>query len=527
MPRAFQIRPLRSGAATLYIVLGDQLDRQSPILGRLDSGADAVLMMEVARESEHVPSHVQRTVLFLSAMRHHALWLRDQGVRVEYVRIDDPANTHAFGSELARAVERLGAERVVCVEPGEHRVRGEIEAAAVEAGIDLQILDDTHFLTTPSEFSAWAKGRKQLTMEYFYREQRRRLGMLVDEDGQPAGGSWNYDSDNRESFKKTPRPRPAIEFEPDAITHEVIQAVAERLPGLPGSADGFAWPVNREQAVEALDDFIEHRLGRFGPYEDAMWTEQRTLYHSRLSAAVNLHLLSPMECALRATEAYEAGMAPLNSVEGFVRQHIGWREFIRGVYFHEGATYGDRNGLDDDGTLPDFYWDADTDMACMADCTRSVIEDGYAHHIPRLMVMGNFAMLAGVSPQAVRDWYLGMYTDGVDWVTTPNVVGMSMHADGGVVGTKPYAASGKYISRMSNYCEHCRYDIKKRTGDDACPFNTLYWDFLIRHRERFRKNNRMAMMLKNVDRLSDPQRVEITLSARSLRDRFGVTRAGT
>ncbi|MEM8757620.1 MAG: cryptochrome/photolyase family protein [Planctomycetota bacterium] len=524
MPAAFNLRGLRSGARTLAVVLGDQLDRNSPLLEEIDREADAVLMMEVERESTHAISHVQRTVMFLAAMRHHAVWLRDEGFRVEYVRLDDDDNTQSFEGELARAAECLGAERVLVLEPGEHRVRKELEAAASTAGVGLEVRDDPHFLTMPAQFADWASGRKQLTMEYFYREQRRRLGLLMD-GKDPVGGEWNYDKDNRETFKRAPRPTPPPSFEPDAVTAEVAEVVMSRLPDLPGSMDGFAWPVTREQALESLDDFIDNRLGRFGPYEDAMWTGQRTLYHARLSPAVNLHLLSPLECVERAVAAYEQNDAPLNSVEGFVRQHIGWREFIRGVYFFEGDGYTERNGLDEHGDLPELYWTGDTDMACMADCVGSVVEDAYAHHIPRLMVMGNFAMLAGVEPKQVSDWYLGMFADGVDWVTAPNVVGMAMHADGGVVGTKPYAASGKYISRMSNYCENCRYDVKKRTGDDACPFNALYWDFLIRHRERFRTNNRMAMMLKNVDRLSDDDRVEITVSAESIRERLGVTPA--
>ncbi len=522
MPQAFDLRPLRSGADTLFVVLGDQLDRASPVLDRIDLGRDAVLMMEVEHESRNPASHRQRTAMFLAAMRHHAVWLREQGYRVDYVHLDDGANTQTFASELGRAIRRLGAARVVVVEPGDHRVRTEIESGVRETGVELEVLEDTHFLTTPDEFAAWAKGRKQLTMEFFYREQRRKLGILV-EGKDPVGGEWNYDKENRESFKSTPRPTPPISFEPDAITREVIELIETRMPDLPGSMEGFSWAVTREQAIEALDDFIEHRLARFGPYEDAMWTGQRTLYHSRLSPAVNLHLLSPLECVERAVAAYEEGRAPLNSVEGFVRQHIGWREFIRGVYFLVGEGYGARNELGAKGTLPEFYWTGETDMACMRDCVGSVVEDAYAHHIPRLMVMGNFAMLAGVEPGQVADWYLGMFADGVDWVTAPNVVGMAMHADGGVVGTKPYAASGKYIGRMSNFCDTCRYTLSARTGENGCPFNTLYWDFLIRHRETFRQNNRMAMMLKNVDRVSEGDRVEITVSAKKLRQKLGVT----
>ncbi len=522
MANAFDIRPLRSRANTLYVVLGDQLDHEHPLFERIDRVQDAVLMMEVVCESTHPASHVQRTVMFLSAMRHYALLLKERGLRVEYVRLDDERNTQNFEDEISRAVNRLDCKRVVVVRPGDHRVRSEIGAACDREGVRLEVVEDPHFLTTPDEFADWAKGRKQLTMEYFYREQRRRLGVLV-EDSQPVGGQWNYDKENRKAFKRTPRPSTLPEMSVDDMTREVMELVAARLPKLPGRVELFNWPVTRRQALACLDSFIKNRLVRFGTYEDAMWTEQRTLYHSRLAAALNLHLLTPKECIERAVKAYELGEAPLNSVEGFVRQIIGWREFIRGVYFHEGDSYPGRNELGETGQLPSLYWDANTDMVCMRDCVSSVVEEAYAHHIPRLMVMGNFAMLAGVEPRKVSDWYLGMFADGVDWVTAPNVVGMAMHADGGVVGTKPYAASGKYISRMSNYCENCRYSVNERTGENACPFNTLYWDFLIRHQKRFAGNHRMAMVLKNVDRLSRDDRTEITISAQKLRTEFGIS----
>ncbi|MGP1273014.1 MAG: cryptochrome/photolyase family protein [Phycisphaerales bacterium] len=526
MAESFDLRSLRTDAETLYVVLGDQLDQHSPLLERIDRRRDAILMMEVERESRHPASHRQRTVMFLSAMRHHALWLRDHGFRVQYVRLDDADNARSFRGELERQIRGLGASRVVVVEPGDHRVRNELEHAADAGGAAFEVVDDPHFFVTPSAFRAWANGRKQFVMETFYREQRRRTGLLMDDD-EPRGGRWNYDDDNRESFKASPRPSDPPEFEPDGVTREVIELVESRLGDLPGKMGSFGWPVTRVEALRALDAFIEDRLHRFGTYEDAMWSGQRTLYHARLSPAINLHLLSPRECVDRAIAALDAGRAPLNAVEGFVRQLIGWREFIRGVYFLEGHGYGDRNALEDAGALPAFYWTGNTDMACLADCVGSVVEEAYAHHIPRLMVMGNFAMLLGVEPQQVAAWYLGMFADGVDWVTAPNVIGMAMHADGGVVGTKPYAASGKYIQRMSNYCDGCRFDVSRRTGEDACPFNTLYWSFLIRHRERFRSNRRMSMILANVDRLSESERTQITREGRAIRDRLGVTGGGS
>ena len=512
-----------SDIGRLCVLFGDQLDRHLPERLGLDQDHDTILMVEVREESRHVASHVQRTVLFLSAMRHHAEWLEKKGWRIEYVRLDDPENTHSFGGEIARACERLAPDRLVAVRPGEHRVLSILREAADDAGLPLRLEEDPHYLTEPDDFREWASGRKELVMEYFYREQRRSLGVLVDDDGKPVGGRWNFDKDNRDSFKASPRPPDRPSFKVDDITRDVMDTVREELPDLPGSIEGFNWPVTREQALYALDLFIKKCLPRFGTYQDAMWLGHRTLYHALLSPALNLKLLDPREVVERAVAACEEGDAPLNAVEGFVRQIIGWREFIRGVYWLEGEDYAGRNTLGHVGRLPEFYWDADTDMACMADAISGVLEIAYAHHISRLMVTGNFALIAGIDPKAVSDWYLGMYADAVDWVTLPNTLGMALHADGGVVGTKPYAASGKYIQRMSNACEHCRYDVKKRSGDDACPFNVFYWDFLIRHRDRFSDNNRMKMILKNVERMGKDERTEITVSARSLRKEFGIS----
>lgn len=521
----------------LIVVFGDQLDLDAAVLRSLGEN-DAVLMMEVVEESRHVPSHVQRTALFLSAMRHFAAELGRRGVRVRYITLDDPENTGAFGSEIARGITALSPSQVACTHPGEWRVRLMLERVCAAAGVPLKIRPDEHFLTTPEEFAAWAKDRASLTMEFFYREQRRKTGYLMQGKGksaQPEGGVWNFDKENRLPFGKKgpdPRPRPVRTFKPDETTRAVLAAMQRVLPELPGKFESFGWPVVRKDALALLDDFVEHRLAQFGPYEDAMWSSEPTLYHSTLSSALNLKLLNPRECCERVIEAYRAGRAELQSVEAFIRQIIGWREFIRGVYWLEGPTYADRNGLDQHGELPPMYWSADTDMACMKACIQQVLETGFGHHIQRLMVTGNFALISGVHPRALSDWYLGMYVDGVDWVTLPNALGMVMHADRrstaapgvtGLVGTKPYAASGKYIERMSNYCVGCRYDPSERSGADACPVTVFYWDFLIRMREQFGQNQRMAMMLKNVDRFTPEVRTQITIDANLLRKKLGFT----
>lgn len=521
--RAFEPLNDRAAASRLLVILGDQLSRSYEPLRTLDKSRDAVLMMEVDEESTHVPSHKQRSALFLSAMRHFARELADDGFRVRYVEIDDPHNTHAFETEIRRACEIMGPDTVEVIHPGEWRVLDRIEGLRGWLGIPVNIHEDSHFLCSIEGFAEWANGRKSLVMEHFYRRERRRLGVLMTESGDPVGGAWNFDKENREPFKRSPRPPAPYTPRPDAITREVFDLVARRFEGNPGSLDSFRWPVTRREAQRALDDFIENRLPRFGAHQDAMWTGQPFLYHALLSPAMNLKLLDPREVYTAALDAYDRGDAPINCVEGFVRQIIGWREFMRGVYWTQGRGYASRNHLRQRGSLPSVYWNGDTDMVCMRECVGQVLEHAFGHHIQRLMITGGFALIAGVHPRAISDWYLAMYADAVDWVTLPNTLGMSQFADSGVVATKPYAASGRYVSRMSNYCDKCRFDPSKRTGENACPFTTFYWDFLIRQRERLRGNHRMAMILKNVDRMNEDERVEITVSAKKLRRDMGVT----
>jgi deoxyribodipyrimidine photolyase-related protein len=546
----------RKGASSpqgrIIVVLGDQLDAHSPALATADPEHDHIVMMEVAEESSHVPSHRARTVLFLSAMRHFAARLREpgvhaQGFQVTYSRLDDPANSQSFATELPRLIASSKALQsctcIVLVEPGEHRVCEIARSWEQSTGKPVEFLEDTHFLTSHDQFARWAKGRKELTMEYFYREQRKRLNILMESDGiTPLSGTWNYDADNRQSFGKDGpglHLRQPLQFPADAITQEVISAVRRVLPSLPGDDDqlaSFAWPVTREQAQQALKDFIKHRLSNFGPFEDAMWKDQAFLYHSVLSAAINLKLLHPQECIDAAIHAHAKGLAPLQSVEAFVRQILGWREFVRGVYWLEGPSYADRNWLNQHGKLPAMYWTGDTDMACMRACAGQVVRIAYSHHIQRLMVLGNFALISGVHPRHISDWFLGMYVDAIDWVTLPNTLGMVMHADGiaqgpnakkPVVGTKPYCSSGQYISKMSNYCTGCKFDPANRgdtasTRDRACPFTVFYWDFLNRNRAAFTKNPRMTMILPNLDRFGEAKLTQISISAQRLRDRYGI-----
>ncbi|MFI4882238.1 MAG: cryptochrome/photolyase family protein [Phycisphaerales bacterium JB064] len=517
---------------TMAIVLGDQLDHDSPALRNLDKAHDVVMMMEVDEEATLGPSHRQRTALFFSAMRHFAMELEESGHHVRYSQIDNDANTHSLSGEVQRVADSLKPERIVLVHPGDWRVLKAVEQWEHMTGVEIEILDDTHFTCTLEDFNDWAEGRKELTMEYFYRERRKALGVLVDEDGKPEGGQWNYDHENRKTFGKDgPNAPPPLRFETDGVTREVIDLIHNRYPDSPGNIDSFGWPVTRAQALELLDDFLTNRLRDFGPFEDAMWTGQPWLFHSQLSVPLNLKLISPHECVDAAIGAYKKNKAPLNSVEGFVRQIIGWREYIRGVYWREGPTYRDRNYLGQHGTLPDFYWTGDTDMRCLKECIDPVLDHAWMHHIPRLMVTGNFALIAGVHPRAIGDWYFGMYADSVDWATTPNTIGMAMYADGTdthgpVVATKPYAGSANYINKMSNFCKRCSYDARARTGESdkgrACPFNTFYWDFLIRNEDHFKGNHRMAMIMKNVQKMPREEKISIRVSATSLRKKLGI-----
>lgn len=487
-------------ATELVLVLGDQLDPGSPALDRARREQSVVIMIEAAGEATHAWSHKQRIALFLAAMRHHAAMLRGEGWQVDYRELGAGWDTLADG--LDDAIAQHDPARVVAVEPGEWRVARAIEEACRRRGVALEWLPDTHFYCSRTEFRAWARGRKSLVMEFFYREMRRRTGVLM-EAGGPVGGRWNLDKQNRGSFGRAGPGRPPawLGFEPDEVTAKVLAEVEARFPGHPGELASFRWPVTPVQARAALKDFIERRLPLFGRYQDAMWQGEPWLYHAGLAAALNLKLLDPREAVAAAVAAWESGAAPLAAVEGFVRQLLGWREFIRGVYWREMPGYAELNHLGHERPLPDFFWNGATDLNCLRQCLSDTLANGYAHHIQRLMVIGNFALLAGLAPRAVCDWFLGIYVDAVEWVELPNTLGMALHADGGIVGSKPYAASGAYIKRMSNYCAGCRYDPGKRSGEGACPFNLLYWDFLARHRGKFGSNPRMALAIRNLDRI--------------------------
>jgi len=501
-------------APILIPVLGDQLSPDIAALRAVDKARGIVLMMEVADETTYVRHHKAKIAFILSAMRHHADRLRALGWTVDYVRLDDPDNEGSFTAEVARAIERHRPCAIHVTEGGEWRVRAMLEAWEARFALPVTIHEDDRFLCSHAEFDTWAAARKQLRMEFFYRDMRRKTGLLMAQDGAPEGGQWNYDADNR---KPPPQrdllmPQP-LRFSPDAITQEVLAMVATRFADHIGSLDHFAFAVTPEDAERQRRHFLDEMLPRFGDYQDAMLTDEPFLWHSVLSPYINIGLLDPLDLCQAIDQRYRAGKAPLNCAEGFIRQIIGWREYVRGVYWHEGPDYGRRNALDARRDLPDFYWSGETDMRCMTQAIRQTIDHSYAHHIQRLMITGNFALIAGIDPHQVHIWYLEVYADAYEWVELPNTLGMALFADGGLLGSKPYAASGAYINRMSDYCGGCRYDVKKRVGDDACPFNALYWDFLARNEKLLGRNPRMAMPYRNWARMAPDDRTAIRAQA--------------
>ena len=503
---------------SLIIVLGDQLDLDAAAFDGFDARFDTVWMAEVAEESTHVWSSKPRTVMFLAAMRHFALALQAHDRPLHYTRLDAPSNAGSLSAQLHADILRLTPARLVMTAPGDWRVLQAIKAVAEANDLPLDIREDRHFFSSTAEFAAHAKGRKSLRMEYFYREQRKRHEVLMQGD-QPVGGKWNFDADNREAFGAAGPGAvpPRTVFEPDAVTREVIALVDTRFAHHPGRLDSFAWPVTRAQALRALHAFIRERLPLFGRYQDAMWPGDPWLYHAHLSAALNLKLLNPREVVAAAVAAYRGGHAPLAGVEGFIRQILGWREYVRGIYWTQMPSYVDRNALDAQQDLPAWFWNGATDMACLRDALAQTLAHGYANHIQRLMVTGLYMLMLGVQPKQAHAWYLAVYVDAVEWVELPNTLGMSQYADGGVMGSKPYIATGKYIQRMSPHCKGCRYDPAQRSGDSACPFTTLYWDFLMRHEPMLGRNPRMALQVKNVARLTDAQKEAVHERAAAIR----------
>ncbi|MEH6718707.1 MAG: cryptochrome/photolyase family protein [Aurantimonas endophytica] len=496
----------------LILVLGDQLTPTLTSLAAGDPAQDRVLMAELHDETTYVRHHKKKIAFLFSAMRHFAEELRRAGWTVDYVTLDAQGNRGSFTAQVAEAVAELKPERILVTEAGEWRVAQMLEGWRTTLPVPVEILSDDRFLCSPTEFGAWASGRQQLRMEYFYRDMRRRTRLLMDGE-QPAGGRWNFDAENRKPADIDlfmPQPKT---YQPDAISQDVLALVATRFGNHFGDLLPFRYAVTRADAEAVFDAFVREALPNFGDFQDAMLTGQPFLYHAVVAQYLNCGLLDPLRICRKVEEAYRSGAVKLNAAEGFIRQIIGWREYVRGIYWLKMPGYERSNHFGHTRPLPDFYWTAETDMACVRAAVTQTKELAYAHHIQRLMVTGNFALLAGVDPHELHEWYLCVYADAYEWVELPNTVGMSQFADGGLLASKPYAASGAYINRMSDYCGPCRYDVKQRTGPEACPFNALYWDFIARHREKIRHNPRMAQMVRSYEKFASDEQTRIAESA--------------
>jgi deoxyribodipyrimidine photolyase-related protein len=503
----------------LVVILGDQLNLDSAALDNFDVTQDLILMAEVHDESTHVWSHKTRTALFLSAMRHFAQALSARygpKLRLLYLALGEHPHI-CLGDALFSAISNYHPEKIILVEPGDYRVQELLCATAKKCSTTIVLRDDAHFLISKQAFRQWAAPYKQLRMEFFYRHMRKTHNVMM-VDGEPAGGKWNFDADNRGAFGKAgPQNIPiAPAYSHDEITAAVFTTVEEHFPNHPGSLAHFIWPVTRLQALDALTAFMRDRLAHFGQYQDAMWIDQPLLYHSLLSSSLNLKLLNPREVIEAALVEWRSGRAPIEAVEGFVRQILGWREFIRGMYWLDMPKMKSANHYHHKNPLPTWYWTGKTNMKCMQQSIKQTLDYGYAHHIQRLMITGIFGLLAEIEPTQVADWYLAVYVDAVEWAELPNVAGMALHANGGRFTSKPYIASGAYVKKMSNYCGYCQYRPEEKTGPKACPITTLYWNFLINHETAMTKNPRTSLMVRNVARFNEEERAAIQAQATKL-----------
>lgn len=487
-------------------ICGDQLSMGISSLKGCDKESDYILMCEVRDECQTPKHHKSKIAFILSAMRHFAIRLEGEGFRVRYVKLDDPNNTHSFKGEIIRFCQEVGVTEVVITHPGEYRVLKDIRS--LSGGINVTLLEDTRFLCSMNDFARFAEGKKTLLMEPFYRLMRQKYDILM-ENGKPIGGKWNYDSENRKPPAKGLKIPHYTQFTPNDTTRAVIKMVQHEFADHFGDLNegGFYFAVTREDALKVFDIFLTERLPNFGTYQDAMLEGEDFMFHSHISFYLNNGLLEPLELIKAVEVCYQRGEVEINAAEGFIRQVLGWREYVRGIYWLKMPDYQNLNFLNATNPLPEFYWTGKTEMNCMKECIRSTKQNSYAHHIQRLMVLGNFALIAGIKPELVNEWYLVVYADAYEWVEMPNVSGMILFADGGLLGSKPYAASGSYINKMSNYCKNCLYSVKEKNGENACPFNYLYWHFLMQNKDALEKNHRMSMIYKVLEKFT-PEKVK-------------------
>ena len=499
---------------SLRFIFGDQLSHSISSLEGLDPSSDTVLICESSDEMTHVKHHRKKIAFQIAAMRHFARELESLGINIKYIRLEDPHNTGSIPGEIERSMRGRNCDLIIVTQPSEYRLLKEVQQWQKKFGVPVEIREDNRFLCSRGDFEQWLKNRKQPRMEHFYREMRKKYHVLM-EGSKPVGDKWNYDLENRKVPDSSVKVPTTYHGDVDHETKAIISLVGNRFPDHFGEIEPFHYAVTRQQALAALDLFIEQRLKQFGDYQDAMLEGQPWMYHAHISLYLNIGLLLPMECIEAAETAFNEGKAPLNAVEGFIRQVMGWREFVRGIYWAAMPRLASENFLHAKRSLPSFFWTADTKMNCLKQCVLETRENAYAHHIQRLMVLGNFALLTGISPEEVNEWFLIVYADAYQWVELPNVSGMALFADGGYLASKPYSASGTYINKMSNYCDNCSFQVKKKSGAEACPFNYLYWDFLARNREKLSSNHRLGMIYRTYDRMSEEKKGDIKRDSQS------------
>ena len=498
----------------LCVILADQLNQEITSLNDFDKDLDEILICELKKNFTDINHHKKKIVYQISCMRHFGLEMEALGFKINYLRLDDPNKKNSYASKIKELIDEKGIERVIVTEASSYKEMESIKRWKGIIGRDVEIRKNDLFMCDKQEFEAWAKGRKELRLEFFYRMLRKKHNVLMDEN-QPEGGAWNFDKKNRKPLANKVSIPKTYSCIADKETLDVINLVNNEFSDHFGSTDNFLFGVTRSDALEALNQFINERLINFGDYQDAMTAEDPWLFHSHLSMYLNNGLLKPQDCIDLAEKAFYESKAPINSVEGFIRQILGWREYVRGLYWLKMPNYQDLNELAADISLPSFYWDAETKMNCLKISIENTKDNAYSHHIQRLMVLGNFALITGIKPKEVNEWFLSVYADAYEWVELPNVSGMALFADGGIMASKPYASSGAYINRMSNYCKNCHFDVKEKVGMKACPFNYLYWNFLDRNRKKLSSNPRLGLAYRNLKNMPDDQLGSINESART------------
>lgn len=492
---------------TLRLILGDQLNYNHSWFKNKDENTLYVLM-EIKPEQEYVKHHIQKIVGFFAAMRAFGQHLKEVGHHVQYFKYNDAENKHSFKDNIKWLIEKDGIGRFEYMEPDEYRLDELLKGICSELLVETAMVGSQHFITQRNDVADFFKGKKTYLMESFYRKMRKELNIMM-EGKDPIGGQWNFDHDNRKKYKGEV-PIPKAYLAENDVTDIYQMVLAEEIPHF-GEIDpkSFAWPINKEQAEKQMLYFGTYLLQHFGEYEDAMYSQHSALFHSRLSFALNVKLISPIQLVSFILNVWDAGNReiPINNIEGFIRQVIGWREFMRGVYWAKMPEYENLNFFENNGKLPSWFWTGETKMNCLKQSIKGSLKNAWAHHIQRLMITGNFAALIGAHPDKVDAWYLGIYIDAIQWVELTNTRGMSQFADGGLLATKPYVSSASYINKMSDYCSGCKYNHKLKTEENACPFNSLYWDYYERNREKLQKNPRIGMMYRVWDKMKNQEEI--------------------